>query len=65
MKSEKEGINRLWTKTILAVKEYSPLDVRGLCSLVERTIFVFKSLGIGRRTVLSRATKRHFEAVET
>ena len=26
------------TNTILAVKEYSPLDVRGLCSLVVRTM---------------------------
>ena len=38
MKSEKEGINRRWTRTILSVKEYSPLDVRGLCSLVVRTM---------------------------
>ena len=38
MKSEKEGTNGGWTRTVLSVKEYSPLGVRGLCALVMRTM---------------------------
>ena len=68
------------TNTILSVKEYSPLEVRGLYTLCVRTmlagredyarwskgLYSFSSPpGIGERTVLSRATKRHFAAFET
>ena len=38
---------------------------RRLYSLVERTIFVFKFFGIGRRTVLSQATNRTFASDKT
>ena len=80
MKSEKEGINRRWTRTILSVKEYSPLGVRGLCALAERTIFVLKppwyrltkctSAAVEtalrqRRNGTLQASKRHFVDVET
>ena len=80
MKSEKEGINMRQTKTILSVKEYSPLDVRGLCSLVVRTMLTGRKDYIrfqvswnrigepyfcGRQSVLLRPSKRHFVSVET
>jgi len=80
MKSEKEGINMRQTNTILSVKEYSPLDVRGLCSLVVRTmlagredyahwskgLYSFSSfLESNRRTVLLRPSKCTSAAFET
>ena len=53
MKSEKEGINRRRTKTILAIKEYSPL--------VSADEPYFR----GRRNGTLSVTKRHFAGDET